>query len=114
MQDLIYLTYREVLKKEGKILFKEKFQAWEECPVLESVFQQMKYHFDEHGTMDCLFERVEELEDKTIRTYLTKTYRDYQNAKKKVKNLNLFFNPRMKHENKLVNRLTEKRDLVFS
>lgn len=27
MQDLLYLTYREVLKKEGKILFKEKFQA---------------------------------------------------------------------------------------
>jgi len=27
MQDLIYLTYREVLKKENQILFKEKFQA---------------------------------------------------------------------------------------
>jgi len=27
IQDLIYLTYREVLKKENKILFKEKFQA---------------------------------------------------------------------------------------
>lgn len=27
MQDLIYLTYREVLKKENKVLFKEKFQA---------------------------------------------------------------------------------------
>jgi len=27
MQDMIYLTYREVLKKESKILFKEKFQA---------------------------------------------------------------------------------------
>ena len=27
MQDLLYLTYREVLKKENEILFKEKFQA---------------------------------------------------------------------------------------
>jgi hypothetical protein len=27
IQDAIYLTYREVLKKESKILFKEKFQA---------------------------------------------------------------------------------------
>jgi hypothetical protein len=27
MQDLIYLTYREILKKENKVLFKEKFQA---------------------------------------------------------------------------------------
>jgi hypothetical protein len=27
IQDVIYLTYREVLKKEGGVLFKEKFQA---------------------------------------------------------------------------------------
>ena len=27
IQDFLYLTYLEVLKKEGKILFKEKFQA---------------------------------------------------------------------------------------
>jgi len=27
IQDAIYLTYREVLKKESKVLFKEKFQA---------------------------------------------------------------------------------------
>ena len=83
MQDLIYLTYREILKKEGKVLFKEKFQAWEGGPVLESVHQQMKHHFKEHRTMDCLFEPVENLEDKTVKSYLTKIYRDYQNSKKK-------------------------------
>jgi len=27
IQDAIYLTYREILKKEGIVLFKEKFQA---------------------------------------------------------------------------------------
>jgi hypothetical protein len=27
IQDFLYLTYREVLKKEGIVLFKEKFQA---------------------------------------------------------------------------------------
>ena len=27
MQDLIYLTYREVLKKENALLFEEEFQA---------------------------------------------------------------------------------------
>ena len=90
MQDLIYLTYREVLKKEGKVLFKEKFQAWEDCPVLESVHQQMKYHFKEHRQMNCLFDQVEELEDKTIKPYLTKTYRDYQTAKKQG-NIDFFF-----------------------
>jgi hypothetical protein len=51
--------------------------------MLESVYQQMKHHFKEHRTMDCLFEPVENLEDKEIKSYLTKTYRDYQNAKKK-------------------------------
>jgi hypothetical protein len=27
IQDFLYLTYREVLRKESKVLFKEKFQA---------------------------------------------------------------------------------------
>src|ERR671939_1899036 len=65
MQDLIYLTYREILKKENKILFKEKFQAWEGGPMLESVYQQMEYHFEKHGQMNCLFDKVEDIEDKT-------------------------------------------------
>ena len=90
MQDMIYLTYREVLKKEGKVLFKEKFQAWEGGPMLESVYQDMKHHFEEHGTMDCLFSKVENLEDKEIKSYLTKTYRNYQNAKKQG-NIDFFF-----------------------
>jgi uncharacterized phage-associated protein len=87
MQDLLYLTYREVLQKEGKVLFKEKFQAWEGGPMLESVYRQMDYHFEKHGQMDCLFDKVEELEDKVIKSYLTKTYRDYQTAKKQGKEI---------------------------
>jgi hypothetical protein len=51
--------------------------------MLESVYRQMNHHFEEHGTMNCLFEAVENLEDKEIKQYLIKTYRDYQNAKKK-------------------------------
>ena len=90
MQDMLYLTYREVLKKEGKVLFKEKFQAWEGGPMLESVYQQMEHHFEEHGTMDCLFEPVKDIEDKKIKQYLTKTYRDYQTAKKQG-DINFFF-----------------------
>lgn len=87
MQDVLYFTYREVLKKENKILFKEKFQAWKGGPMLESVYKQMDHHFEEHGTMDCLFDKVEDLEDKEIKPYLTKTYRDYQNAKKSGKEI---------------------------
>nr|CAG8530809.1 2856_t:CDS:2 [Entrophospora candida] len=44
----------------------------------------MKHHFKEHGTMDCLFEPVEEIENKEVKQYLTKIYRDYQIAKKQV------------------------------
>jgi len=61
--------------------------------MLESVYKQMKHHFKEHRTMDCLFEQVEELEDKEIKPYLTKTYRDYQTAKKQGKELEFIFQP---------------------
>ncbi|CAG8824895.1 39729_t:CDS:10 [Gigaspora margarita] len=56
IQDFLYLTYREILQKENKILFKEKFQAWEGGPFLESVYRQMKDNFQEHESLDCLFE----------------------------------------------------------
>ena len=61
--------------------------------MLESVYREMKRHFEEHEQMDCLFDKVEELEDKTIKSYLTKTYRDYQTAKKKGKELEFIFQP---------------------
>ncbi|CAJ0855797.1 17288_t:CDS:2 [Entrophospora sp. SA101] len=54
------------------------------------VYRQMKYHFKEHGTMDCLFESVADIEDKAIKSYLTKTYRDYQTSKKQG-NIDFFF-----------------------
>jgi len=50
----------------------------------------MKHHFNEHGTMDCLFESVEDIEDKMIKSYLTKTYQGYQTAKKQG-NIDFFF-----------------------
>lgn len=40
--------------------------------------------------MDCLFEPVENLEDKEIKSYLNKIYRDYQTAKKQG-NIDFFF-----------------------
>ena len=41
--------------------------------------------------MNCLFESVEDIEDKMIKSYLTKTYRDYQTAKKKGEELEFIF-----------------------
>jgi len=91
IQDFLYLTYREILKKENKVLFKEKFQAWEGGPFLESVYQQMKLNFKEHESLDCLFEQVEDIEDKTIKSYLNKVHCDYQNSKKKGGEIDFFF-----------------------
>ncbi|CAG8674157.1 3687_t:CDS:2, partial [Ambispora gerdemannii] len=87
----LYLTYREILKKENKVLFKEKFQAWGGGPFLESVYRQMKLNFKEHESLDCLFEQVEDIEDKTIKSYLSKIHRDYQNSKKKGGEIDFFF-----------------------
>ena len=51
--------------------------------MLESVYQQMEHHFEEHGTMNCLFEPIENIGNKIIKSYLVKVYRDYQNAERK-------------------------------
>jgi hypothetical protein len=59
--------------------------------MLEPVYQQMRHHFKDHETMDCLFETVEDIEDKEIKQHLTKIYRDYQTAKKKGKEIDFFF-----------------------
>lgn len=40
LQKLIYILYKEYIKKTGKSLFSENFQAWQYGPVLESVYHQ--------------------------------------------------------------------------
>ena len=42
LQKLIYILYKEYLKKTGKSLFLENSQAWKTGPVLESVYIQFK------------------------------------------------------------------------
>jgi len=59
--------------------------------MLESVFQQMQHYFREYGTINYLFEPVENVEDKIIKSYLTKIYRGYQNSKKQGKEIDFFF-----------------------
>jgi hypothetical protein len=51
----------------------------------------MKLNFKEHESLDCLFEPVGDIEDKEIKQYLTKIYRDYQNSKKKGQEIEFFF-----------------------
>ncbi|KLL02650.1 MAG: hypothetical protein MRECE_56c002 [Mycoplasmataceae bacterium CE_OT135] len=53
IQDFIYLTYIESLWK-NVLLFEEKYQAWEEEPVLESVYQKMRSHYKNKAKIICI------------------------------------------------------------
>jgi len=90
IQDFIYLTYIEALWK-NLLLFEEKYQAWEEGPVLESVYQKMRNHYKKHKELDSLFSKTKDVEDKAVKSCLTKVYRDYQKSKKKGKTIDFFF-----------------------
>ena len=60
MQDLLYISYREILKKENVLLFEEEFQAWRAGPTLNSVFYTMDNYFEKNETYEGLFEEVKE------------------------------------------------------
>ncbi len=70
LQKLIYLVYREYLKKTKNPLFSERFEAWQYGPVLSRVYSQFKKYksssikdycpVDEKGTV-----LVYSLKDKT-------------------------------------------------
>jgi len=91
IQDFLYLAYLEVLKKENKVLFKERFQAWEDGPVLKSVYQKMLNYYKKHKELDSLFSKAEDITDKAIKLHLAEVYQDYQNSKKKGKEIDFFF-----------------------
>nr|DAK45685.1 MAG TPA: hypothetical protein [Caudoviricetes sp.] len=42
LQKLIYILFKEYLKKTGKLLFTERFEAWQYGPVLPSVYSEFK------------------------------------------------------------------------
>jgi len=90
-QDFLYLTYLEVLKKENKVLFQEKFEAWKSGPILASVFQKMHYYYKKHKSFTGLFSKIENVEEKTIRSLLAKVYRNYKNSKKNGQEIEFFF-----------------------
>jgi uncharacterized phage-associated protein len=46
LQKLLYLIYRAYLKKFGKPLFSERFEAWRFGPVLDSVYHEFKSYRD--------------------------------------------------------------------
>lgn len=42
MQKLIYILYKEYLKRTGRSLFSERFEAWQYGPVLPNVYSEFK------------------------------------------------------------------------
>jgi hypothetical protein len=51
----------------------------------------MRNHYKKYGELDSLFSKTEDAEDKIVKTCLTKVYRNYQNSKKKGKEIDFFF-----------------------
>lgn len=78
MQNLLYLSYREVLKKENTLLFKEEFQAWRAGPTLDSVFYAMDNYFEKNKTYEGLFDKVKDIDKEVIIKYLENIYKQYK------------------------------------
>ncbi|WP_147410842.1 type II toxin-antitoxin system antitoxin SocA domain-containing protein [endosymbiont GvMRE of Glomus versiforme] len=77
IQDLIYLTYLEVLKKENILLFSEEWQAWNSGPVIESVFYAMNENWKDKDRKK-LFQKTLPLTQKNIIKHCEKQIKDYQ------------------------------------
>lgn len=43
LQKLIYIVYKEYLKKTDKSLFSERFEVWKYGPVIRSIYDAFKY-----------------------------------------------------------------------
>ena len=78
MQDLLYLSYLEVLKKEKHLLFKEEFQAWRAGPTLGSVFLRMHNYFQRQGTYQGLFDKYPNIDNERVIKHLENIYHHYK------------------------------------
>ena len=90
MQDLLYLSYREVLKKENTLLFEEEFQAWRAGPTLNSVFYTMHDYFEEKETYESLFDKVPILKNEIVIQHLENIYLQYKKHETQKKTLDFY------------------------
>jgi uncharacterized phage-associated protein len=91
MQDLLYLSYRELLKKENTLLFEEEFRAWEGGPTLNSVFYAMHDYFEGNETYEGLFDdRVPNIKNKIVVQYLEGIYQQYKKHETLKKTLDFY------------------------
>ena len=87
MQDLLYLSYLEVIKKERHLLFTEEFQAWRAGPTLGSVFLRMHNHFRRHQTYKGLFEKYSSIDNEEVIGHLENIYQQYKKHKQRKREL---------------------------
>ena len=77
IQPIAYLAYKEILKKENILLFKEEFQAGIACPILLSLRDIIRKHGDH---LDHFFAQIPDLEDERVLPYLEKLAKKYANS----------------------------------
>jgi uncharacterized phage-associated protein len=87
MQDLLYLSFIEVLKKENYFLFTEEFQAWRAGPTLGSVFLRMHNYFQKNKTYQGLFDKYPAIDNEKIIQHLESVYRRYKKHEEQKKEL---------------------------
>ncbi|CAG8728314.1 34424_t:CDS:2, partial [Racocetra persica] len=63
----------------------------EDGPMLESVYRQMLNHYEEYKELDSLFAKTEDTVNEKIKSCLNKVYQDYQENKKRGKEIDFFF-----------------------
>ena len=90
MQDLLYLSYLEVLKKERCLLFTEEFQAWRAGPTLNSVFYFMHDYSEKNETYEGLFDKVTIIKNKTVSQHLENIYQQYQKYESQKKTMDFY------------------------
>ncbi|MCE8162934.1 MAG: hypothetical protein I3273_00770 [Candidatus Moeniiplasma glomeromycotorum] len=90
IQNLLYLSYLEVLKKENVLLFEEEFQAWRAGPTLHSVFYTLHDYSEKNQNYEGLFNKIPSLKNKTVIQYLENIYRQYEKYEVQKKQLEFY------------------------
>ena len=90
MQNLLYLSYLEILKKENTLLFEEEFQAWRAGPTLHSVFYAMHDYFEKKKTYEGLFDKEVSIKDKTVIKHLDNIHQQYKKHEARKNELDFY------------------------
>ena len=90
MQDLLYLSYREVIKKENALLFEEEFQAWEGAPTLHSVFYTMSDYMEKNETYEGLFDKIPSIKSKMVISHLENIYQQYKKYENQKREMDFY------------------------